>query len=126
MSRIDVMLRLYWLSVIETTRPELSPRFFQADLAPPILKFLCRSEGACYGDQMTGADYIVRPVHLWFLSVLPLLSSATQLRAMLDARRHDEHTRGIPPHVIKDGLILAVLAFSIAVCIFCMQCVRAV
>jgi hypothetical protein len=120
------ILRLFWLSVIEARRPELSPLFFQADLAPPIMRFLSRSEGGCYGEQMKGADYIVCPVHLWVLSGLPLLSSATQLRAMLNARRDNEHASGIPPHVIKDGLVLAVLAFSIAVCIFCMQCVKAV
>ena len=45
---------------------------------------------------------------------------------MLNARRDDEHASGIPPHVIKDGLVLAVLVFGIAVCIFCMQCVKAV
>jgi len=43
------MLRLFWLGVIEAKRPELSPRFFQVDLAPPILRFLCRPEGACCG-----------------------------------------------------------------------------
>ena len=50
MSGIDVMmLRLFWLGVIEAKRPQLSPRFFQADLAPPILRFLCCPEGACSG-----------------------------------------------------------------------------
>jgi hypothetical protein len=44
---IDVMmLRSFWLGVIETKRPELSPLFFQVDLA---LRFLCRLEGACCG-----------------------------------------------------------------------------
>jgi hypothetical protein len=37
--------RLYWLSVFETNQPEMSPRFFQVDYAPPILRFMCRSEG---------------------------------------------------------------------------------
>ena len=41
------MLRLFWLGVIEAKHPELSPRFFQVDLAPFILKFLCRRDGAC-------------------------------------------------------------------------------
>ena len=44
-----MVLRLFWLGVIEAKRPELSPRFFQVDLAPPILRFLCRPEGACCG-----------------------------------------------------------------------------
>ena len=39
------MPRLFWLGVIETKRPELSPRFFQVDFAPFILRFLCRPEG---------------------------------------------------------------------------------
>ena len=43
------MLRLFWLGVIEAKRPELSPRFFEVDLAPSILGFLCRSDGACCG-----------------------------------------------------------------------------
>ena len=42
-----IILRLFWLGVIEVERPELCPRFFQDDLAPPILRFLYRSEGAC-------------------------------------------------------------------------------
>jgi hypothetical protein len=33
-------LRLFWLGVIEATRPELCPSFFQVDLAPAILGFL--------------------------------------------------------------------------------------
>ena len=44
-----MVLRLFWLGVIEAKRPELSPRFFQVDLAPPILRFLRRPEGACCG-----------------------------------------------------------------------------
>jgi hypothetical protein len=49
-SCIDMMiLSLFWLGVIEAKRPELSPRFFQVDLAPPILRLLCRLEGACCG-----------------------------------------------------------------------------
>ncbi|KAI0273969.1 hypothetical protein BGY98DRAFT_921265 [Russula aff. rugulosa BPL654] len=50
---------LFWLGVIETRRPELSPRFFQVDWAPPILRFLCRPESACCVSWMKGADIIV-------------------------------------------------------------------
>jgi hypothetical protein len=126
MSCTDVMLRLYWLGVIEATRPGLSPCFFKVDLAPPILRFLSRSEGGSCREWMKCADCIIYPVHLWFLSVLPLLSTTTQLRAMLDARRDDEHASRIPAHVNKDGLTLAMLAFSTTVCIFCLQSVKAV
>jgi len=40
-----MILRLFWLGVIDANRPELSPLFFQVDLAPPILKFMRLSEG---------------------------------------------------------------------------------
>jgi len=73
---------------------------------------------------MKGADLIVCTVHLWFLSPLPLLQLTTHLRAMLDARRNSVHANDIPAYVIKDGLTLSVLAFSTAVCMFCLQCVR--
>jgi len=71
---------------------------------------------------------IIFTVQLWFLSVLPLLSTLTQLRDMLGASRDNktENTYGIPAHLVKDGLTLAVLAFSIAMCIFCLQCLRVV
>jgi hypothetical protein len=39
-----MVLRLFWLGVIEATRPELCPSFFQVDLAPAILGFLCRDD----------------------------------------------------------------------------------
>jgi hypothetical protein len=49
-SYIDVMiLRLFWLGVYEAKRPGLFPRFFEDDLAPPILRFLSRPKGACCG-----------------------------------------------------------------------------
>ena len=44
-----MMLRLFWLGVIEAKRPELSPGFFEVDLAPSILRLLCRPEGAWCG-----------------------------------------------------------------------------
>jgi hypothetical protein len=31
-----VILRFFWLGVIEAKRPELSPRAFQADMAPEV------------------------------------------------------------------------------------------
>jgi len=38
------VLRLFWLGVIEASRPELCPSFFQLDFAPTILGFLCRDD----------------------------------------------------------------------------------
>jgi hypothetical protein len=47
---IDVMmLKLFWLGVIEAKRQKLSPRFFEVDLTLSILRILCRPEGACCG-----------------------------------------------------------------------------
>ena len=112
-------LSLFWLGVIEATRPESCPLFFQVDLAPPILRFLVRPEGGCCSRWMRGTDHIVYPVHLWFVSGLPLLSDTTQLQAVLDSRR-DQHA------ISKGGLALAVLTFSTTVCIFCLQCMRVV
>ena len=112
-------LSLFWLGVIEATRPGSCPLFFQVDLAPPILRFLSRPEGGCCSESMKGTDHLVYPLHLWFLSVLPVLSDTTQLRAMLDAGR-DQYA------ISKDGLALAVLAFSTTICIFCLQCMRVV
>jgi len=37
-------LLLFWLGVIEATRPELCPSFFEVDLAPAILVFLGRDD----------------------------------------------------------------------------------
>ena len=67
-------------------------------------------------------DYIVRAVHLWHFSVLPLLTSAIQLWDMLDGRLGGELAGGISAHQTKTGLIRAALAFSTAIFIFCLQC----
>jgi hypothetical protein len=66
-----------------------------------------------------------RAVHLWFFSVLPLLQNTQQLWAILDARM-DELASEISADQAKDGLTLAVLALSVAICIFCLQCLRVV
>jgi hypothetical protein len=39
-----MVLRFFWLGVIEATRPELCPSFFQVDSAPTILGFLGRDD----------------------------------------------------------------------------------
>jgi hypothetical protein len=45
---------------------------------------------------------------------------------MLDARRDGEPVSGLPAHLIKDGLTLAVLALSGALFNFCLGCLRVV
>jgi len=113
--------------VIDAKRPELSPLFFQVDLAPPVLKFLCGPEGGCSSsERMKGFSPQSLTVQLWFLSILPLSLTVTQLRAMLHARKDDENPYRIPAHLVKDGLTLAVLAFCIAILVFCLQCLRVV
>ena len=79
---------------------------------------------------MKGADIIVCTVYLWFLSAYPLSRNMRQLRAVLD-RRLTVHACDCcydvddsPAFVIEDALALSVLAFSAAICVFCMQCVR--
>lgn len=40
-----MVLRLYCLGMFKDKRPEISSRFFQVDLAPPIIDAICRLEG---------------------------------------------------------------------------------
>ena len=118
-----MMLRLFWLSVIEVRRPELCPPFFETDLALPIIRFTSRPEGGCYREWIKGPNCIVHPVQLWFLSVLPVLLSTTQLWDVLYVRGNDEYS-AIPEYVVKDGLVPAILALNSALSVFCLQCVR--
>ena len=118
-----MMLRLFWLSVIEARRPDLWPFFFETDLAPPIMRFLSRPEGGCYHEWMKGPDCIVHTAQLWFLSFLPVISSTTQLWDVLYFRRDDEYS-WVPKYLVKDELVLAILALISALSVFCVQCVR--
>jgi len=43
-----MLVRSLGLGEIKDKRPELFPRFFEVDLAPCILEFLCRNDGGCY------------------------------------------------------------------------------
>jgi hypothetical protein len=115
------ILRFFWLGEIGANRPELFPLFFQTDFGPPILKFLRRREGECYGEWMKGADYIARTVILWFISVLPLLLTTKQVQAVLDVRRDDGKASGTPADLIKERFTVAVTAFSISILLFCSQ-----
>jgi hypothetical protein len=56
-----VVLRLSLLGLIKANRPELTPRFFQTDLAPSIfgiLKFIFRSECECLANRQKGTDCV--------------------------------------------------------------------
>lgn len=75
-----MLVRSVWLGVLEAKRPELCPGFFEVDLAPFILNFMCRHDGGCrYGEWMKIADCILYTVHLWFASFLPLLLAVKAL-----------------------------------------------
>ena len=70
---VELMLvRSYWLGLIEDKRPEVCPGFFEVDLAPSILKFFWRDDGGCRGQLMESADCILCIVLLWIASALPL------------------------------------------------------
>jgi hypothetical protein len=67
-----MVLRSYYLGMLKDQRPEIWPLFFRVDWAPPILKFLLRSEGKhydCRGTLMKGTNHVVHPVYLCLLSV---------------------------------------------------------
>jgi hypothetical protein len=42
-----MLVRSFWLGVARSKRPELYPNFFEVDLVPCILEFLCRDGGEC-------------------------------------------------------------------------------
>ena len=68
-----MLVRSFWLGVIEARRPELCPQFFEVDLAPQILKFLRRDDGGCCSELMKCTECVPCTVLVWFTSVLPLL-----------------------------------------------------
>ena len=70
-----MMVRSLLLGVIESKRPELWPGFFEVDLAPYILKLLCRDDGGYCGELMKSTDCIPCTVLFWFTSALPLLTA---------------------------------------------------
>jgi hypothetical protein len=75
-----MLVRSVWLGVLEAKRPELCPGFFEVDLAPFILNFVCRHDGGCCcGEWVKSADCILYTVHLWFASFLPLLLAVKTL-----------------------------------------------
>jgi len=63
---------LYYLGLLQDKRPEIFPSFFQVDLAPPILKFICRSEVYLFVLSLIS----LRPVMELLLSVLNVRSSS--------------------------------------------------
>jgi len=73
-----MVVRSLWLGVIENKRPDVCQRFFEVDLAPPILGFLSRLTGGCCSDLMDlNVDCKFCTVLLWFSSIPPLLLSVT-------------------------------------------------
>ena len=118
-----MIIRLFWLGVIETERGENYPHFFKVDLIPPIWRFLRRDEGGCdaSGELMNGADYCT--VHFWFASLLTLLLAVDSM----SSKRHI--MRKLPGDASGEFWVrpddysptLLVLAICVAVLIFCLH-----
>lgn len=72
-----------------------------------------------------GADITVCTVYYFFLLAVLLLLGTTLQQVLLDSCRDFEHASNIPARVIEDGFAQSVLALSIAICVFCLQCMRA-
>ena len=118
------LIRSFWLAVIETTRPELCPRFFEIDLAPCILGFikvLFRNDGGCCGDLMKGSDDIHYAVFLWLTSILPLLWAVDQKRQVAEYAASSELAQSN-----KDGSIEFMLGVSMAIFLFYLHALRVV
>jgi len=127
------VLRLFWLGVVEANRPELSPRFFQTDLALPILKFLSRDKSGRSANRWRAliAYFETVPVLSCFLSFAYVLLATMQLRTVLGAMwdkaaneimaDSDDFKDDSP-----DELILTVLRLSTYITFFCQGCLRVV
>ena len=111
-------------------RPELSPLFFQTDLAPPTLKFyLVIKVGA---QRINGSALIA-----WFetglscfLSFAYVLLATMHLRTVLGAMWGEAGTNGIMADSddfkddSPDKLVLTVLWLSIYISFFCQNCLH--
>jgi len=80
------------------------------------------------GELGEGTGNTICTVHRWFLSALPSLLSTVHLRAILNAKQKKTSMLATFRDMLSlsrtDSHTLSVLAFSIAICIFCLQCVR--
>jgi len=93
--------------VIETTRPELCPRFFEVDLAPFILRFI--------------KVLFRNDVFLWLTSFLPLLWAVDQKRQVAEYAASSELVQSN-----KDGSTEFMLGVSMALFLFCLHGLRVV
>ena len=75
-----IVVRSLWLGVIENKRPDLCPWFFEVDLAPLILRFLCHYTGGCCGELIDqNVDCRFCTVNIWLASIPPMLLSVTMV-----------------------------------------------
>jgi len=81
---------LYYLGLLQDKRPEIFPGFFQVDLAPPILKFTCRSE-----------------VYLFVLSLISLRPVMELLRSVPNFRSSSKLDAQAPhsPIIVRTALV---------------------
>jgi hypothetical protein len=108
-----MVARSVLLAVIENKRPDLGQWFFEVDLAPPILWFLCRRTGGCCGELMDlNVDCNFCTVHLWFASIPPLLLSVTMMvDATVWSRKYEPAQKG------KNIFIFIKISWSILACV---------
>ena len=99
-------------------RAESFPGFYEVNLAPPIWRFIYRSEGErCIILSIVVllrerfADHMVFTVYLFLLSLPPLWSAVALIRSALDVRRRAEPGNALPgSHAIaRIALIAAVV-----------------
>jgi hypothetical protein len=86
---------LFWFGVIEATRPELCPSFFQVDLAPAILRFLGRDDTSSGSPLDPSTLESLRrddtaPLTPEILGVLSDDTSSPSAREILGASRHGD------------------------------------
>jgi hypothetical protein len=81
-------LSLYYFGLFQDKRPEIWPLFFQADWAPPILKFVHRSGGECrsvvlVGTSVQGANSMEHTVSCLLLSLSSIWPAVSLLHEFL-------------------------------------------
>jgi len=97
------------LGEIKDKRPELFPRFFEVDLAPCILEFLCRND-----------------VLVWFSFVLPFLLAMEGMSFMEHSKRQvAKYATTSEVAQFSKGPTQFVFGVSVVVFLFCLQGLRA-
>jgi hypothetical protein len=89
-----MVLRLYYVGLLQDKRPEICPLFFQVDWAPSILRFIRRSEGedrgvisvGCHGTLAKDANCVGPTVHHFFFLLSPVQPAVVLLQYAMKVR----------------------------------------